>query len=96
MSFLRAAAFQWINPKAWIMAVGAVATYTTRAFDMRLQVLLITLTFAAVGVASTATWALFGQAIRRFLTTRPRRIAFNATLAALLLLSVVPIAAELV
>ena len=28
MTFLQAAAFQWINPKAWVMALTAVATYT--------------------------------------------------------------------
>ena len=28
MTFLQAALFQWVNPKAWVMAVYAIVTYT--------------------------------------------------------------------
>ena len=92
--FLHAVAFQWVNPKAWMMAVGAVATYTSLAFDLRLQVLIIVLVFAVVGVASTATWTLFGQLIRRYLTTPRKRIAFNWIMAGLLLASIAPVLVE--
>src|ERR1700742_4132668 len=51
MTFLQAAAFQWVNPKGWIMALGAVTTYTTLALDMRTQILMIALVFPIVGVA---------------------------------------------
>ena len=91
MGFLRAAAFQWVNPKGWMMALGAVTTYTTLSTDLWLQILVITLILALVGVASTSTWVLFGQIIRRYLTTPARRIAFNWTMAGLLVLSIVPV-----
>lgn len=91
MGFLNAAAFQWVNPKAWIMALGAVTTYTTLAADLWLQILLITLILALVGVASSSTWVLFGQIIRRYLTTPSKRIVFNWTMAGLLVLSIVPV-----
>ncbi len=94
ITFLQAAAFQWVNPKGWMMALGAVTTYTTLALDLRLQVLMIVLVFAAVGVASTSTWALFGQVIRRYLTTPRKRIAFNWSMAGLLVLSIAPVLAE--
>src|SRR6202012_4801143 len=74
LSFFQAAAFQWVNPKAWIMALGAVTTFTELAPDLWLQVLMIALMFALVGVASSSTWLLFGQLIRRYLTTRAKRM----------------------
>ncbi len=94
LGLMQAAAFQWINPKAWIMALGAVTTYTTITADLREQILLITLILAVVGVASSSTWVVFGQVIRRFLTTPRRRIAFNWTMAALLVASIAPALAE--
>ena len=94
ISFLQAAAFQWINPKGWIMALGAVTTYTSLGSDMIVQVLAIVVLFIAVGTVSTSTWTLFGQLIKRFLTTRRKRIAFNLTMAALLVASVAPVIFE--
>ena len=94
IGFLQMAAFQWINPKAWIMALGAVTTYTTLAADLRLQILVITLVLALVGVASTSAWVVFGQVIRRYLTTPRKRIAFNWTMAGLLVASVAPVLVE--
>jgi threonine/homoserine/homoserine lactone efflux protein len=91
MGFLRAAAFQWVNPKGWMMALGAVTTYTTLSTDLWRQILVIAVILALVGVASTSTWVLFGQIIRRYLTTPARRIAFNWTMAGLLVLSIVPV-----
>ena len=90
LSFLAAAAFQWINPKAWIMTLTAVATYTTPQHDLRQQIVLLTMVFAVVGAASSSTWVLFGQLIRRYLTSPPRRITFNWTMAVLLVASIVP------
>jgi threonine/homoserine/homoserine lactone efflux protein len=94
MGFLHAAAFQWVNPKAWIMALGAVSTYTTLGADLWLQILLIALVLALVGVASSSAWVLFGQMIRRYLTTPAKRVAFNWTMAGLLILSMVQVLAS--
>ncbi|HEX8413406.1 MAG TPA: LysE family translocator, partial [Sphingomicrobium sp.] len=90
MGILAAAGFQWINPKAWIMTLTAMATYTTPGHDARLQVLLLVAVFAVVGAASSSTWVAFGQLIRRYLTSARRRTAFNVFMAALLVASVVP------
>ena len=94
IGFVQMAAFQWVNPKAWIMSLGAVTTYTTLAADLRLQIVVITLVLALVGVASTSAWVVFGQVIRRYLTTPRKRIAFNWTMAGLLVLSVAPVLVE--
>ena len=94
MSFLQAAAFQWINPKGWIIAISAMTAFTTLALDARVQVVVITVVLALVGVASTSTWAVFGLAIGRYLTTPRRRTAFNWIMAALLIASTIPVLIE--
>lgn len=90
MGFLAAAGFQWINPKAWIMTLTAMATYSTPKEALPPQILLLVVTFAIVGAASSSTWVLFGQLIRRHLTSDRRRVAFNRVMAALLVASIVP------
>jgi threonine/homoserine/homoserine lactone efflux protein len=90
LGFLAAAGFQWINPKAWIMTVTAMTTYTTPRLNMNLQVFVLALVFAVVGAASSSTWVIAGQLIRRYLTSPRRRIVFNWTMAALLVVSIIP------
>lgn len=67
MSFLSAAAFQWVNPKAWVMAVTAMATYTNPELYL-ISVVIVGLAFAAVNVPSVSTWAGFGSALRDWLS----------------------------
>ncbi|UAK26246.1 LysE family translocator [Sphingomonas nostoxanthinifaciens] len=94
MGFLQGAAFQWVNPKAWVMTLTAVATYTTLHDDLRLQVALLAMVFAVVGAASGSTWVMFGQMIRRYLISPRRRSAYNWTMAALLVASILPVMFE--
>ncbi|MDL2397617.1 LysE family translocator [Rhizobium mayense] len=89
MSFLSAAAFQWVNPKAWVMAVTAMATYTNPQLYL-VSVLLVGLAFAAVNVPSISTWAGFGSALRDWLSDPVRLKWFNITMAVLLVLSLWP------
>lgn len=96
MRFLAAAAFQWINPKAWLMAVGAITAYTSgRASQLYLQVAIIALINVGVAFAATTTWAAFGAGIRRFLRTPSKLRLFNLLMALLLMGSVVPILLEI-
>lgn len=82
-SFLQAAAFQWVNPKAWIMSIGAVSTYTVPG-AFTISVLVIALAFLCVGSPCIALWAGFGSAMRR-LMNNPRRVRqINLAMAALL------------
>jgi threonine/homoserine/homoserine lactone efflux protein len=89
MSFISAAAFQWVNPKAWVMAVTAMATYTNEQLYL-FTVLLVGLAFAAVNVPSVSTWAGFGSALRDWLSDPVRLKWFNITMAVLLVLSLWP------
>ena len=89
MSFLGAATFQWVNPKAWVMAVTAMATYTNPQLYM-LSVLLVGFAFAVVNLPSVSTWAGFGSALREWLSDPVRLKWFNITMAVLLILSLWP------
>ncbi|MCX8571356.1 LysE family translocator [Aminobacter sp. MET-1] len=83
MSFIEASAFQWINPKAWVMAVTAMAVYTNPAAPF-LSVLLISGAFALVNLPSVSSWAGFGMALRGFLADPVRLKWFNIAMGLLL------------
>ncbi|WP_276117911.1 LysE family translocator [Pararhizobium qamdonense] len=89
MTFLQAAAFQWINPKAWVMAVTAMATYTSEQSYIT-SVFIVGAIFAIVNVPSVSTWAGFGSALRQWLSKPVRLKWFNITMAVLLVLSLWP------
>ena len=96
MSFLQAAAFQWVNPKAWLMAVGAISAYTTGSGNkLYFQVAIITLITLVVTLASTLTWAAFGAGIRKWLRAPRSLRLFNVAMALLLVVSTVPILMEI-
>lgn len=90
MTFAQAALFQWVNPKAWVMAVTAIATYTEPA-NYVWSVLLVGLVFGAVNVPSISSWTLFGTALKHVLN-EPRYLrSFNVTMAVLLIASLAPL-----
>ena len=89
MTFLAAAAFQWVNPKAWAMAITAVTVY---AGDRSAgAVALVAAVFGLVNIPSVGLWVVAGREIRRFLTSPARLRAFNWTMAALILATPWPI-----
>jgi threonine/homoserine/homoserine lactone efflux protein len=93
ISFLEAAAFQWFNPKGWVMAVGAVSAYAAVA-PFPFNVLLIAFLFGSLGILSSATWLGFGTALKRLLTN-PRAVhTVNIAMALLLVASLWPILAD--
>ena len=89
MTFLEAAAFQWVNPKAWAMAVPAMAAYTDKTAFIP-SVLFISAVFAIVNLPSVSCWAAFGSSLREWLSVPPRLKYFNITMAVLLVLSLWP------
>ena len=89
LTFLQAAAFQWVNPKGWAMALTALAAYT--ADDSVGAVLVVALAFAATNLPCISLWAALGQEMRRVLTSPARLRAFNVTMAVLLVLTLWPI-----
>ena len=96
LTFLQAAAFQWINPKAWLIAVGAISAYTAgRGTQLYLQVAILALISVFVSLLTTGTWTAFGAAIRHWLRTPSALRRFNIVMALLLVGSTVPILLEI-
>lgn len=87
-SFIEGALFQWVNPKAWIVALGAIATYTVGDRDLALQALVISAVFVAVALPAVGAWALLGAGAARLLQTPRRLRLFNFVMAGLLVLSI--------
>ena len=85
MTFLQAALFQWVNPKAWVMAMSAIAIY---APDRSLgAVLLVAGVFTLVNLPTVSIWTVMGQALQGWLSNPARLRAFNWTMAGLLVAS---------
>lgn len=89
LTFMESAAFQWINPKAWVVAVTAMAVYTTPGAPFW-SVMLISMAFALVNLPSVSAWAGFGTALRSFLSDPVRLKWFNITMGMLLVATLWP------
>ena len=92
-SFLQAAAFQWVNPKGWIMAVGAVTTYAAIA-TFPVNIVLMVVVFVGFGLISSLTWLLFGTGLRAVVTDPNSVRIFNISMAVLLAASLIPVLFE--
>jgi threonine/homoserine/homoserine lactone efflux protein len=93
MGFVGAAAFQWLNPKAWMMVVSAVTNYLPHGFHLR-DVLIIAAIFIVIGLPCVGAWASFGANMQRVLRDPKSVRIFNLTMAALLLASLYPVLVE--
>jgi threonine/homoserine/homoserine lactone efflux protein len=83
-TFGQAAAFQWVNPKAWAMALGATSAYSDGSFW---SVVVVCGVFACVNLPSVSVWAMAGERLRLWLRDPRRLQMFNWTMAGLLVLS---------
>lgn len=89
MTFGQAAAFQWVNPKAWTMALTAITAYTP---DRTMEaILLVGLIFGAINLPSVGSWTVLGQQMARLLQSPRRLTLFNWTMAVLLVMSLYPV-----
>ena len=92
LTFLESAAFQWINPKAWIVAATAMAVYGSPDAPF-LSVALVSTAFALINLPSVSAWAGFGVALKGFLSN-PRRLKwFNIAMGLLLAGTLLPMLA---
>lgn len=93
-SFLQAALFQWINPKAWVMATGSISAFTTLGDDIHWQVLLIASIFFIAAIISSISWLIFGRTLKQVLKSIKQQRVFNISMALLLVISVLPVIRE--
>jgi threonine/homoserine/homoserine lactone efflux protein len=91
INLVEAVLFTWLNPKGWVTAVGALAAYTSVGGDVLLQTSVIASVLAGACLASVVIWAGFGMAIARLLGSPRARMAFNWSMAGLLMLSLIPV-----
>lgn len=89
MRFIEAAAFQWVNPKAWVMAISSMTIYTNPENYLP-TVMVVVAVFTAVNLPCIATWCGLGTALRQFLSDPKRLKLFNYFMALLLVLSLWP------
>ncbi len=85
VGFWRAAAFQWVNPKAWLVCVGAVGIYVeAKAGSAVEQAASLAMLFVVAALPSCFIWLAAGASVQRFLQTERAARIFNVTMAALL------------
>ena len=89
MTFLQAVLFQWVNPKAWAMAISAVTVYAPN--DTIWGGVAVSVVFGMVNLPSVGSWCLLGTQLRHWLTDPVRLRAFNITMAVLLIGSLYPV-----
>ena len=89
LTFLQAAAFQWVNPKAWVISISATAAFTLQN-DIIGSVIAIILGCFLLGLISSGVWLQLGHVLQRFLKAEKRIRLFNMSMAFLLVLSVIP------
>jgi threonine/homoserine/homoserine lactone efflux protein len=94
-TFLQAALFQWVNPKAWVIATSSISAYTTLTDDIYCQVLSIAAIFFFAAVISSSTWLVFGRGIKQVLQSPKQQRLFNISMALVLVASVLPVIQQL-
>jgi threonine/homoserine/homoserine lactone efflux protein len=95
MRFYEAIAFQWVNPKAWMMVLTAATTIRLSA-DFGMNTVVMAALFYVIGLPCICVWAAFGTGVRRFLSNPARLRAFNIAMALSLVASMYPLFAHLI
>jgi threonine/homoserine/homoserine lactone efflux protein len=88
-SFVQAALFQWVNPKAWTMALTAVSVYSPS--QNIAAIAFVAAVFGAINLPCISLWTTLGLQLQNLLTSPTRLRAFNITMALLLVTSLYPV-----
>ncbi|WP_210115112.1 LysE family translocator [Roseovarius aestuariivivens] len=89
LTFLQSAAFQWVNPKAWSMALSAITLYAASR-DLG-AVIWVAGTYVLVSTVSVTSWTVLGQQMGRLLRSEARLRIFNRVMAILLVATLIPV-----
>ena len=96
LTFLQAALFQWMNGKAWVMASGAIAAFTSLQGSFMFDVAQITAAFLVMSFPCVGLWLVFGALLRPLLAKPFLQRIFNICMAVLLVASVMPVIYEMI
>ena len=88
-TFVQAALFQWVNPKAWTMALTAVSVYSPSQSVVAMA--FVAAVFGTINLPCISLWTTLGQQLQRILTSPARLRVFNITMAMLLVGSLYPV-----
>jgi len=89
LTFVQAALFQWVNPKAWMVGIAGLTAFTSDEGNYEFQTLIIAGVFLAVSFPLSSFWCSFGTVIGRFLTSPRSLRLFNGAMASLIVGSIV-------
>jgi threonine/homoserine/homoserine lactone efflux protein len=91
LGFFGAMAFQWINPKGWLIALAVASEFTRADRPLPEQLLQIGAVFGAVSIPCMLPWVLLDTGVRGLLRSHARLRIFNLAMAALLAASLIPV-----
>ena len=94
MRFIGGAMFQWINPKAWMLALGVATAWTLPSQPLAPQIGGMAVIFAVVGIPCGLLWAYLGAHAGRLLQSPGKLRIFNISMAVLLVVSMLPVLLE--
>ena len=87
LKFYEASLFQFINPKAWSIAITVASGFFPTEENILIGVAFVTLTGAIINLPTCSLWALFGSALRRFIDNNKIKKIVEYILAILLILT---------
>lgn len=89
IGFFQAAAFQFVNPKAWLIAGTVIAAFVAPGEGYASRLAMVCLVFTVIGIPCMSVWAAFGAGLRQVLKDRRKLLLVNRTMAALAALTAV-------
>lgn len=89
MTYFEAALFQWVNPKAWVITIVLASTYTSKD-NYHVTLAILVATAGILNLPIISTWAVFGTAMKKFLSDPKKLRIFNIIMAFALILSLWP------
>ena len=87
LKFYEASLFQFINPKAWSIAVTVASGFFPTEENIFIGVAFVTITAAVINLPTCSLWALFGSGLRKFINNEKAKKLIEYLLALLLVLT---------
>ena len=87
LRFYEASLFQFINPKAWSIAVTVASGFFPTDENIVVGILFVTITAAVICFPTISLWALFGSGLRKFVNEQKTKKFIEYMLAVLLVLT---------
>ena len=87
LKFYEASLFQFINPKAWSIAITVASGFFPTEENIFIGVVFVTITAAVINLPTCSLWALFGSGLRKFVNNEKIKKLIEYLLAVLLILT---------